>query len=70
MTVRQRHFLPLELTMSCDPITTGLQQLAGCQARILPAAAAQLNTETTGCGPHPAPQPADQRGRCAEQITA
>ncbi len=37
--------------MSCDPITTALQQLAGCQACILPALAAQLNTETTGCGP-------------------
>jgi len=37
--------------MSCNPITTAPQQLAGYQARILPALAAQLNTETTGCGP-------------------
>ncbi len=37
--------------MSCDPITTARQQLAGCQARILPAVAAQLNTETTACDP-------------------
>jgi hypothetical protein len=36
--------------MSCDPITNALQQLAGYQARILPAVAAQLNTETTGFG--------------------
>ena len=36
--------------MSCDLITTALQQLAGCQACILPAVAAQLNTETTGFG--------------------
>ena len=36
--------------MSCDPTTTALQQLAGCQARILPAVAAQLNTETPGHG--------------------
>ena len=51
MAFRQRHPLPLELTMSCDPITTALEQLAGCQARILSAVAAQLSTETTGCGP-------------------
>ncbi len=51
MAFRQRPLLPLELTISCDPITTALQQLAGCPARILPAVAAQLNTETTGCGP-------------------
>ena len=37
--------------MSCDPITTAPQQLAGYQLRILPAVAAQLNTETTRCGP-------------------
>ena len=37
--------------MSCDPTTTALQQLAGCQARVLPAVAAQLKTETTGRGP-------------------
>jgi len=37
--------------MSCDPITTAPQQLAGCQARILPAVAAELSTETAGCGP-------------------
>ena len=36
--------------MSCNPITTALRQFAGCQARILPAVAAQLNTEMTGCG--------------------
>ena len=34
-----------------DPITTAPRQLAGCQERILPAVAVQLNTETTGCGP-------------------
>ena len=51
MALRQRHLLPLELTMSCDPITTALQQLAGCQVRVLAAVADQLNTETTGCGP-------------------
>ena len=51
MAFRQRHLLPLELTMSCNPITTAPQQLAGYQARILPAVAAQLTTETTGCGP-------------------
>ena len=37
--------------MSCDPITTAPQQLAGYQARVLPAVATQLKTETTGCGP-------------------
>jgi hypothetical protein len=37
--------------MSCDLITTAVQELAGCQARILPAVAAQLNTEMTGWGP-------------------
>jgi hypothetical protein len=37
--------------MSCDLISTALEQLAGCQACILPAVAAQLNAETTGCGP-------------------
>jgi len=37
--------------MSCNPITTAPQQPAGCPARILPAVAAQLNIETTGCGP-------------------
>ena len=41
--------------MSCDPITTALQQLAGYQARDLPAVATQLKTETTGCG-HPPPR--------------
>jgi len=51
MAVRYRHLLPLELTMSCNPITTAPQQPAGCPARILPAVAAQLNIETTGCGP-------------------
>jgi len=51
MALRQRHLLPLKLTMSCDPVIAAPQQLAGCQARILPAVAAQLNTETTGCGP-------------------
>ena len=56
--------------MSCNPITTAPQQLAGYPARILPAVAAQLNTETTACGPTQPRQPTDQRGRCAEQITA
>ena len=37
--------------MSCDLITIALQQRAGYETRILPAVAAQLNTETTGCGP-------------------
>ena len=37
--------------MSCNPITTAPQQLAGYQTRMLPTVAAQLNTETTRCGP-------------------
>ena len=37
--------------MSCNPITIALQQLAGYQARILLAVAAQLTIETTGRAP-------------------
>ena len=52
MALRQRHLLPLELTMSCDLITTAQQPPDPAR---FAAVAAQLNTEPTVLRPHPAP---------------